>query len=44
MLDGFSVEVEVLRRSVLKPFLFAIVMDVVCEEIKVSLLLEISCI
>ena len=41
MSDGFSVEVGVHQGSVLSPFLFAIVMDVLCEDVKEGLLFEI---
>ena len=41
MSDGFSVEVGVHQGSVLSPFLFAIVMDVLCEDVREGLLFEI---
>ena len=41
MWDGFSVEVGVHQGSVLSPFLFAIVMNAICEDVREGLLFEI---
>ena len=41
MSDGFSVEVGVHQRYVLSPFLFAIVMNAIWEDVREGLLFKI---